>query len=105
MCPGWLQTNAVAGNAYNLAQYYTPIVWNPDDSRVTLAGVNDSSTRTFRARAATGGVDNRLGDGLMISGRVSLTYVAVPEPSTFLLLAPGLSGLLVTMLRRRRTMA
>lgn len=42
------------------------------------------------------------GDGLMVSGRVSLTSSAVPEPATSLLLAPDRRGVLASV-RRKRT--
>lgn len=96
------QTTVTVGTAWNLEKYYTPVVWNPDDYSVTLAGLNDSYTRTFGARYATGGIDYRLGDGLVVSGRVHLTYNAVPEPGTLMLLATGLMGLIAYAWRKQK---
>jgi hypothetical protein len=90
-----------ASAPFSSASSYAQVAWDPSDYSAPLAGLNDSSTRTFGARFATGGTDYRLGDGLEVFGRVHLIYNAVPEPSVVVLLGTGIFGLLAYAWRKR----
>jgi hypothetical protein len=70
-------------------------------SRTVLA--NDAVQSFSFSKAYTAGdvVQFQVGNNLSSGNAVGLQVSIVPEPSTFLLLGIGLSGLLVPMLRRR----
>ncbi len=76
----------------NNASKYTLLDWNPDDYDVSIASLNDTFTRTFDILPGDS-LDYRFGDGLIIEGRVHLTYNAVPEPMSFILFGIGLLGM------------
>lgn len=72
---------------YNEVAAYGHLVWDPDDFDVPLASLNDSTVRTFDI---LGGNGLRYGDGIEVTGTVSLVYDAVvPEPASLVLLALG----------------
>jgi hypothetical protein len=89
-------------NATN-ASIYTHVVWDPTDYSVTLAGLNDSVTRSFTIPVSgPQATDYRYADGIEVFGRVSLSYNAVPEPSTSVLVCAGVIGMLAYAWRARR---
>lgn len=81
-------TNAPTG--FMSATNYTQLLWDPSD--YFTDGV--SGGRTF---TVTG---NRVIDGFQISGRVVVSYDAVPEPSSYAMLIAGL-GVVLFFGRRR----
>lgn len=105
--PGHLRTSAVVtvgstsnGADFALASKYTKVAWNPDDDAVSLTGLNDQLTRTFTLLPVNGCYASI--DGIELQGRVLLTYNLVPEPSTVILLASALLGLLCYAWRKQK---
>jgi hypothetical protein len=90
-----------SGMALSTAANYTQLNWNPadffaiDDS--LAPGINQ--TRSFTTSASQA-IQYAI-DGWEIIGTVEVTYLQVPEPTTFALLGLGTLGLVTS--RRRRT--
>jgi len=82
--------NMVSGvSNLGVASNYSHLAWNPDDYEVD----GTSFTRTL----ALGNSEFAI-DGLIIEGKVNVSYDAVPEPATMTLLALGGA----VLLRRKR---
>ena len=83
------------------ASKYIQLAWDPGDYSLSLGALNDSVTRSFEVNNNVVG-DYRLLEGIEVSGRVVLSYNAVPEPSAVVLLATGLIGLLCYAWKKRK---
>jgi hypothetical protein len=84
------------------AANYSLLGWNPDDYDVSVTGKNDTFTRTFGIKSI-GADDMRYLDGLIVEGRVVMTYNGtVPEPSAVVLLITAGMGLLAYAWRKRK---
>lgn len=86
---------------WNDPAYYAKVAWDPGDWFAPLASLNSSSVRSFDILGG-GPNDYRLLDGLEISGRVILSYNAVPEPSMLAIMAVAFVGLLAYAWRKQR---
>lgn len=81
----------------NTAANFLPLAWNPDD--FLIAGT--TSTRSFGFLTDT----IRPIDGFEITGRIEITYDAIPEPSTTALGLLGLATISFLFFRKRRPTA